>query len=192
MGELIMKKTIFLFFFLILLFSCSNSENNKLISDIEISGEKIEIATPKTGIDSASGKFSPIIKHKLSSESPIISYPENSPTIFLFVAHWCPFCQEEIPEVVQWIEEGNIIEKGVKIVLVVTSIDPEKPNYPPDEWLFNEKWQYPVIYDDKKNLIAEHFGVSYFPSWVFTENDGMVAFTHAGKITKEELSQLVN
>jgi len=187
-----MKKSIFIFLFLFLFFSCSSSETNKLISDIEITGEKIEISIPNSGVDSASGKFSPVINHKISNDNPIVSYPENTPTIFLFVAHWCPFCQEELPEVIQWIEEDQILEKGVKVVLIVTSIDSEKPNYPPDAWLFNEKWQYPVIYDDQKNLIAEHFGVSYFPSWVFTENDGMVAFTHAGKITKEELSQLVN
>ena len=80
----------------------------------------------------------------------------------------------------------------MNVLLVVTSTDSEKSNYPPDEWLFNEKWQYPVIYDDEQNNIAKHFGVSYFPSWVFTENDGVIAFTHAGKITKEELSNLVN
>ena len=77
-------------------------------------------------------------------------------------------------------------------MLVVTSKDPSKPNYPPKDWLYNEKWQYPVIYDDSNNSIANYFGVQYFPSWVFTESDKSIAMTYAGKISKEELSKLIN
>ena len=187
-----MKKSIFIFLSMLIIFSCSNSETTKFISDTELIGEKIEISIPNSGIDTASGKISPTIKYKILGDDLVVNYPENTPTILLFVAHWCPYCQEEIPEVIEWIQQDNVIEKGVNVVLIVTSIDSGKSNYPPDEWLFNEKWQYPVIYDDEENKIAEHFGVSYFPSWVFTENDGMIAFTHAGKITREELSKLVN
>jgi len=191
-NSVVFLQTIFLSLTLLFVFSCSNSEKNNFISNIELTGEKIEIAIPNSGLDSASGKNSPIIKFKVPGDDIYVNYPGKSPTIFIFVAHWCPYCQEEIPEVIKWIEEDQIIQKGVNVVLIATSSDSGKSNYPPDEWLFNEKWQYPVIYDDANNQIANHFGVSYFPSWVFTENDGVIAFTHAGKITKEELSNLVN
>ncbi|MBL07096.1 MAG: hypothetical protein CL773_04505 [Chloroflexi bacterium] len=191
-NAVLFLQTLLLSLFLFVVFSCSNPENNSMVSEFELSGEKTEISVPNSGIDSASGKNSPIIKLKVPGDNLFVNYPENSPTILLFVAHWCPYCQEEIPEVVKWIEEDQIIQKGVNVVLIATSTDSGKSNYPPDEWLFNEKWQYPVIYDDANNQIADYFGVSYFPSWVFTENDGLIAFTHAGKITKEELSNLVN
>lgn len=187
-----MKKTILILLFVFFSLSCSDSEIENFASEVELSGEKISISTPNSGIDSASGEMSPKILYKMPGDEIYIEYPENVPTIILFVSHWCPYCQEEIPEVVNWIEEDEIIQKGVNVLLVVTSTDSEKSNYPPDEWLFNEKWQYPVIYDDEENNIAKYFGVSYFPSWVFTENDGVIAFTHAGIITQEELSKLVN
>ena len=99
---------------------------------------------------------------------------------------------DDYKRVIKWIEEDGVLEKGLSVLLVVTSTDPSKPNYPPKDWLYNEKWQYPVIYDDSNNSIANYFGVQYFPSWVFTEGDKSIAMTYAGKISKEELSKLIN
>ena len=155
------KKLLTIIFFLFL-FSCS-SENENNTSEIELSGEKVKIMNPSTGIDTAAGKISPTIRYKLPNDEIYVTYPENNPTIILFVAHWCPYCQEEIPEVIKWIEEDGVLEKGLSVLLVVTSTDSSKPNYPPKDWLYNEKWQYPVIYDDSNNSIANYFGVQYFP-----------------------------
>tara|TARA_B110000438_G_C15661218_1_gene583987 strand:- start:167 stop:751 length:585 start_codon:yes stop_codon:yes gene_type:complete len=173
-------------------FACSQENQNNISSEFSISGEKISIADPQTRIDNFRGINSPVIEFKIPEENIYITYPENTPTIFLFVAHWCPFCQEEIPEVKKWIEDNDILNKGVNVVLIVTSTDSNKVNYPPDSWLYNESWKYPVIYDDSTNSLADYFGVSYFPSWVFTESNGQVAFTHAGKIGLEELTKLIN
>ena len=173
-------------------FACSQENQNNISSEFSISGEKISIADPQTRIDNFRGINSPVIEFKIPEENIYITYPENTPTIFLFVAHWCPFCQEEIPEVKKWIEDNDILNKGVNVVFIVTSTDSNKVNYPPDSWLYNESWKYPVIYDDSTNSLADYFGVSYFPSWVFTESNGQVAFTHAGKIGLEELTKLIN
>ena len=173
-------------------FACSQENQNNISSEFSISGEKISIADPQTRIDNFRGINSPVIEFKIPEENIYITYPENTPTIFLFVAHWCPFGQEEIPEVKKWIEDNDILNKGVNVVLIVTSTDSNKVNYPPDSWLYNESWKYPVIYDDSTNSLADYFGVSYFPSWVFTESNGQVAFTHAGKIGLEELTKLIN
>ena len=72
-----------------------------IVSEIELSGEKVSIMNPRTGIDTAGGKISPTIRYKLPDDEIYVTYPENNPTIILFVAHWCPYCQEEIPEVIK-------------------------------------------------------------------------------------------
>ena len=172
--------------------SCSEEIETNFSSVFSISGEKISIVDPLTKVDNSRGMNSPVVEFKIPEENIYVTYPENTPTIFLFVAHWCPFCQEELPEVVNWIEDKDILNKGVNIVLIVTNIDSNKANYPPDAWLYNERWKYPVIYDDEEATLAEYFGVSYFPSWVFTETSGEIAFTHAGKIGVEALTKLIN
>ena len=186
-----MKRTLSLFIFLFLSISCTNDLEFQNYSDFKVSGEKIQIYDPQTRLDVSRGDFSPIIELQINKESSVI-YPDNRPTIFLFVAHWCPYCREEIPEVIEWINQADLINKDVNIVLVVTHTDPEKNNYPPDNWLFNENWQYPVIYDDNQNTLSEHFGITYFPSWVFTESDGEIALTFAGRLGIDELQKLVN
>ena len=54
-----MIKIINIIFFLFL-FSCS-SENENNTSEIELSGEKVEIMNPSTGIDTAAGKISQLL-----------------------------------------------------------------------------------------------------------------------------------
>ena len=174
-------------------FACSQENQNNISSEFSISGEKISIADPQTRIDNFRGINSPVIEFKIPEENIYITYPENTPTIFLFVAHWCPFCQEEIPEVKKWIEDNDILNKGVNVVLIVTSTDSNKVKLSTRLLGFIMKvGKYPVIYDDSTNSLADYFGVSYFPSWVFTESNGQVAFTHAGKIGLEELTKLIN
>jgi|TARA_B110000263_G_scaffold15848_1_gene12831 cytochrome c biogenesis protein CcmG/thiol:disulfide interchange protein DsbE len=185
-------KTLSLILISLIFFACSQEIENNITSEFLISGEQISIADPQTRLDNSRGMNSPVVEFKIPEEDIYVTYPENTPTIFLFVAHWCPYCQEEIPEVINWIEDNDILNKGVNVVLIVTSTDSNKNNYPPDSWLYNVSWKYPVIYDDERNSLAGHFGVSYFPSWVFTESDGKIAFTHAGKIGLEELTQLIN
>ena len=80
-----MKKSIFIFLSLLIILSCSNSETTKFISDTELLGEKIEISIPNSGIDTASGKISPTIKYKILGDDLVVNYPENTPTILLFI-----------------------------------------------------------------------------------------------------------
>jgi hypothetical protein len=125
------KKLLPIIFFLFLI-SCS-SENENKSSEIELSGEKVKIMNPSTGIDTAGGKISPTIRYKPPGDEMNVTHPENNPTIILWVAHWCPYRQEEIPEVIKWIEEDGALEKGLRVASAATSTDPSKPNHPPKE-----------------------------------------------------------
>ena len=60
------KKLLPIIFFLFLI-SCS-SENENKTSEIELSGEKVKIMNPSTGIDTAGGKISPTIRYKLPDD----------------------------------------------------------------------------------------------------------------------------
>ena len=64
---------------------------------------------------------------------------DGRPTLVMFVAHWCPHCQREVPLVVGWRADGTI-PSDIDLVAVSTGVDPAYPNYPPSEWLADEKW----------------------------------------------------
>ena len=197
------KIIILLFIFIFSLISCSSEEvssdsdtkvkeYNHPVSSFSVSGEKLSIFDPASEIDSTQGKKSPKINYLLESQNLYVNYPDERPTIFLFVAHWCPYCQDEIPVVKNWIQNEQLFEHGINVVLVVTNTNPDKSNYPPDLWLSREEWEYPVIYDDHFSTLGIHFGVPAFPYWVFTEPDGTIAFRFAGSLSEEQLLNIID
>jgi len=100
--------------------------------------------------------------------------------IILFVAHWCPHCQDEIPVVRDWLA-GDPLTDDIDLYTVATFTDPTRGNFPPTTWLEQEGWTAPVILDDENSSAARSFGITAVPAWVFVWEDGTVAFRGTGK-----------
>ncbi len=109
----------------------------------------------------------------------------------VFLAHWCPHCQREVPTVQAWLNETGGVP-GVDIYSVATSIDSSRPNYPPSEWLRREGWTAPVIRDDAKNSVLIAYGAGGFPYWVFVNADGTVAVRTSGETTPDQLTAIMS
>ena len=92
----------------------------------------------------------------------------------VFLAHWCPHCQAEVPRVQQWLDATGGVE-GVDIYAVATAMNSAQPNYPPSAWLEGEGWSSPVIRDDEERSALVAYGAGGFPFWVFVDEDGTVA-----------------
>lgn len=100
--------------------------------------------------------------------------------IILFVAHWCPHCQDEIPVVRDWLQ-SDALPEGIDLYTVATFTDPSRGNFPPTTWLQQEGWTSPVILDDQDSTAARAFGITAVPAWVFVWQDGTIAFRGTGK-----------
>ncbi len=108
----------------------------------------------------------------------------------VFLAHWCQFCQAEVPVVQAWINAGGGVE-GVDIYAVATSMDSTRGNFPPSDWLATEGWSAPVVRDDNENSVLVAYGQGGFPYWTFVNADGTVAVRAAGRMPIEQLEQLM-
>lgn len=104
----------------------------------------------------------------------------------VFVAHWCPHCQEEVPRVQEWIDGGGSVE-GVDLYSVNTSVRSTQANYPPSDWLEREGWTVPVIRDDEDGSTHLAYGGGGFPYWVFLSSDGTVALRTSGQLQLDQL-----
>jgi thiol-disulfide isomerase/thioredoxin len=115
---------------------------------------------------------------------------DGRPKVILFIAHWCPHCQREVPLIQAWVNAGGV-PSGVDVISVATSIDPSRPNYPPDAWLAREGWTVPVI-ADPTNSVAGAYGLPAFPYWVFVGPDGNVRARAVGELTVDSLKTVID
>ena len=147
-----------------------------------VSGNSLSVFSSPSG-DPAVGQTIPTVT------SPTASIQLNGKAkILLFLAHWCPHCQAEVPVVQDWIDGGNL-PGDVDLISVSSSIDPNRPNYPPNEWLEREGWTSPVIVDGS-GAVADAYGLSAFPYWVFVNADGTVAGRLTGQLPASELDRI--
>ena len=136
----------------------------------------------------------------LGLTAPTFSAPDQNSEIFqlekngnskalLFLAHWCPHCQREVP-VVQRFIDSNGVPPGIDVIAVATSIDRGRDNYPPQEWLQREGWSETQIYDLDRE-IGEAYGLNAFPYWVFLDKDLNVLARRTGNLPEDMVGALL-
>jgi cytochrome c biogenesis protein CcmG, thiol:disulfide interchange protein DsbE len=145
---------------------------------------------PATGAaDPAVGLTAPVVAGS-NFEGIGVEIGHGSPTLAVFVAHWCPHCQAEVPDLVEWNANAQV-PAGVRVVGVATSTDERRPNYPPSDWLVGEGFPWPVIADSDTFDAAAAFGVSGYPFFVFVDADGSVLWRSSGEMPMDELTQRI-
>lgn len=103
-------------------------------------------------------------------------------------AHWCPYCQQELPALTEWYSANADDYPNVELLSVTTSIDPARGN-PLEPYLDDLQLSFPAIVDVDLSL-AEQFGASAFPFWVFTAPDGSTLLRVAGLLEVEQLAEI--
>lgn len=160
------------------------------ISEVSVSGEALPEYAPG-GNDPAVGKIAPVLDG-VGFAGNQITTKSDSPTLVVFLAHWCPHCQREVPQLVKWFKDGN--GSSIDIVAVATATDPSSPNYPPSSWLAREEWPalWPVMVDDKDGSASKAYGLSGFPYFVLLDGEGRVKLRHSGEIETAVLEQAIS
>ncbi|MGH8870883.1 MAG: TlpA family protein disulfide reductase, partial [Acidimicrobiia bacterium] len=108
----------------------------------------------------------------------------------LFLAHWCPHCQNEVPVVQDWVDAGNLPD-DVELISVATSTDRLRPNWPPQDWLVEEGWTSPVIMDDQVGTVAGNYGMAGTPFYVVLDGENHNLGRVSGEIGTQGLDALV-
>jgi thiol-disulfide isomerase/thioredoxin len=116
--------------------------------------------------------------------------PDGTPKIVLFLAHWCPHCQNEVPVVQDWVDAGNLPD-DVELISVATATDRLRPNWPPQDWLEEAGWTAPVVMDDEIGTVAGSYGMAGTPFWVVLDGDNTSLFRVSGEIPVDGLNAMV-
>lgn len=118
----------------------------------------------------------------------------DGPTMVVFVAHWCPHCNEEIPKLNRMRAYAQFPEE-LNIVAVSTAVAPDRPNFPATEWLDQDmEWKYPSMLDGLDMttnpptfIAADAYGVTGFPFVALVDGDGAVVDRWSGERDPEEI-----
>jgi thiol-disulfide isomerase/thioredoxin len=143
-----------------------------------------------TQVDRAVGMTIPTVTGQDFDGKPITIGPGGTAQIIMFVAHWCPHCQREVPKIAAHLAESPMPD-DVKLVTVSTSVEVGADNYPPEAWLEREKWPAPVLADDAQDTAARAFGLRSFPYFVVVDAKGKVVFRASGELETDAFDQLV-
>ncbi len=144
------------------------------------------------GADTAIGMTAPVLEGFGFLGNEVTTTP-GTPMLLVFLAHWCPFCQKEVPVLVNWNSSGTVPD-NLDVIAVTTGTDEAQPNFPPSVWLANEKWPelWPVLVDNKDQTAANTFGLAGYPFMVLIGEDGKVLWRNSGEISAEALTEAVN
>jgi thiol-disulfide isomerase/thioredoxin len=158
---------------------------------VTVTGTALERYNSSANPDPAVGTVIPTVKGSAFDGSPVTITNDGKPKVLLFVAHWCPHCQREVPKLAPDLRE-NPLPAGVEMITVSTNVNSQAPNYPPSEWLADNSWPTPVMADDADSSAAAAFGTASFPYFVFTDAQGRVVSRISDEISVEEFRQRVN
>jgi hypothetical protein len=147
--------------------------------DPTVEGDPLPVYATGTQ-DVAIGLTAPNVTGADWEGNPVTIEPDGTAKIILFLAHWCPHCQNEVPVVQDWIDAGNLPE-DVELISVATATDRSRTNWPPQDWLVEEGWTAPVIMDDQVGTVAANYGMAGTPFYVVLDGDN----TNLGRISGE-------
>lgn len=172
-----------------LLLTNSSNSNDLTIGEVTASGSALPPYTGE-GPDNALGRQAPVVRGDNFAGEPVTIGEPGTPQVLVFLAHWCPVCQREVPVLVSWSEEGGDTE-GVEVVGIATGIDRTRGNWPPGAWLREEGWPYQTLVDDSGNLAGQAFGLTSFPYFVVLDSTGKVVERVSGEIGGSAFAGLI-
>jgi peroxiredoxin len=141
--------------------------------------------------DPAVGQKIPTVTGKdFKGDEITISGDDGKAKVILFVAHWCPHCQREIPLLKSHLDD-KAMPDDVELLTVSTSVKPGADNYPPEKWLESEGWSAPVLADDDASSVAQAYGLTSFPYFVVVDADGKVVARASGELSTDQFDAAV-
>lgn len=156
---------------------------------VKVTGAPLPAFDKEKSPDPAIGETVPTLTGKSVFDGTAVTIGPDSgagkPQMIVFVAHWCPHCQAEVPRLVQLADDG--VFDGVAVSAVATATSDQATNYPPSAWLKGDKWPFPVMADSPTGIGAQAYGLTSYPYFVLVNADGTVAGRGSGELPEDQI-----
>lgn len=146
--------------------------------------------------DPTIGQPAPVLSGLDFQGDPITVDPANGAYMVVFLAHWCPHCNAEVPRLLDWKASGAV-PADLDVIGVATAVAESAANFPPAQWFSDRGWSWPVLVDESqgegeagKSAVA--FGASGWPYFVIVGADGLVKARASGEVSIADLQVIVD
>lgn len=143
------------------------------------------------GPDPGLGLVAPEVAGSTFDGAAVSITQDGRPKIVIFLAHWCPHCQSEVPVVTSWLKADGMPTE-VDIYAVATGTSSSRPNYPPSRWLEGAGWPVRTMADDADSSTGQAFGLSAFPYFVVLDAQHRVVARTTGELPVAELRRMLD
>lgn len=116
---------------------------------VEVVGDPLPSFEGETTSDTGIGSIAPVLSGASFDGTPV-TIDHGQYTMVVFLAHWCPHCQAEVPRLVSWAESLSV-PANLKVYGVTTATGDDRPNYPPSRWLTLERFPFVTMADDQRD-----------------------------------------
>jgi thiol-disulfide isomerase/thioredoxin len=161
------------------------------VRPIEVEGAPLPAYAPE-GEDLALGMRPPLlVGEDTTGRVHTVSPDIEGSVLLVFLAHWCPACNQEVPVLVDLANVGAI-SPDLNVYAVLTAMEPGRPGFPPSRWLNDLAWPFETIMDEPDMdsgqwKAAEAFGLTSFP-YIVAIKDGVVVDRWSGASAPEVLA----
>lgn len=162
---------------------------DEVAGELSIEGEPIGPPPEDPSADPAIGGPSPVITSQDLDGQSVTIGEAGTPQLVMFMASWCPICDQELPEVVSWLESGGLPD-DVELTSVSTGLDARRPNWPPQDWYDRHGYDGRVLVDDEDGTASGTFGMPATPYWVAIDADGNIVQRFSGAIGQDQMTAL--
>lgn len=140
--------------------------------------------------DPALGASAPTVSGGDWNDNQYSIAADGRPKIVIFLAHWCPHCQVEVPVVQDWINSGGL-PSDVDMYSITVLSEKLRPNWPSQVWLEDEGWTVPVIMDDAQSSAVLAYGMRGTPFYVVLDGENTNLGRFSGEVGVAGLEAMV-
>lgn len=140
---------------------------------VTIAGDALAQPPQDGSADPAAGEVGPTLTGVDINGELLEIGADGKPKALVFVAHWCPHCQDEVPVISDLLANGNKPD-GMDIYVISTAVFSDRENYPPSAWLRTSGLDAPIMMDSAEFDALKAYGGGGFPYTVYLDSENRV------------------
>lgn len=137
--------------------------------DVEVEGTSLPQFEPPQP-DPAIGEVVPTVRGVDWNGNAVAIEPDGRPKVVVFLAHWCQFCQQEVPVLQNWIDGGGEPD-DVDLYAVTIMSSSTRVLWPPQDWLEDEGWTVPTLMDSQAREVELAYGARATPYYMVLDGE---------------------